>query len=488
MSPLAARLLRLILGLYLGIAMLTTGLQLYAEYTNERETMSAGVSESVELVMPALIAGLRDIDKQVLGDTIKSLSKIKTITGLHLIGDIEVREGRVDNTDSTSWIDQSFKQSYAIEDVSIDGERKVLGFLYAYSQVEALTARTKSGFISALSAAIVNTAFLGLILYFVIKSVVVAPLLKLSQRINKASCGPDVGKRATPSGGTASNRTDEVTSLFRAFLSMRRDFGKSRAIFQEQRDRLIARAEEAEATSNAKSDFLTNISHELRTPMHAILSFSEIGDRKVANAGTTEGRKYFQKISTSGARLMTILNDLLDLSKLESTNSGIDLRENSVNRIVEMSIEEMASLASQRDIQLRFKTSPGNDCCLLDVSHCLQVMRNLISNAIKFSPTGSAVDIEVTRYLDMQHDQNSLYITVEDRGIGIPDDEIELVFDKFVQSSKTKSNTDGTGLGLAICREIINHHGGKIWAEPNRETGSRFVIRFQLAQIASKAA
>ena len=171
MSPLAAKLLRPIFGLYFGVAILTTGLQLYAEYTDERSAMFAEISESVELIMPALGSALWEFDKDAIGDILQSLVKNRAITGLRMVGEIEVVEGRIaaenpsDGPDTTSWIDSPFKRPFAIEHNDVHGTQTVIGYLYTYSHPEVLVARIENVFFSVLISELIKTAFLCLILY-----------------------------------------------------------------------------------------------------------------------------------------------------------------------------------------------------------------------------------------------------------------------------------------------------------------------------------
>ena len=227
MSPLAAKLLRLIFGLYFSVAIFTTGMQLYAEYTDERSAMIAEVSESVELIMPALGSALSNFEREVIDDILQALLKNRAITGLRMVGEIEVVEGRVDSENPsgesapTSWISSTFKQPFVIENVDVDGTTTVIGFLYTYSHTEVLIARVENLFVSVLLSEFIKAAFLWLILYLVIVRAVAVPLVKLSQCINEINCEPGAGKKVSLARDSASGRVDELTSLFRVFVAMR---------------------------------------------------------------------------------------------------------------------------------------------------------------------------------------------------------------------------------------------------------------------------
>jgi len=231
----------------------------------------------------------------------------------------------------------------------------------------------------------------------------------------------------------------------------------------------------AEASNNAKSNFLTNISHELRTPLHGILSFASFGVKKHASANPDKILDYFQKIQQSGETLLMLLNDLLDLAKLESGKVTFEFRLADLGSLIDSMRKGYNSLALERNLTVRCEHSEANEKIVLDADKIGQVLRNLFSNAIKFSPNGGTIDITTFKKAD------SIVVSVRDQGAGIPENELENVFDKFVQSSKTKNGAGGTGLGLAICRDIIAAHKGRIWAENNPDKGANLSFEIPLS-------
>jgi PAS domain S-box-containing protein len=227
----------------------------------------------------------------------------------------------------------------------------------------------------------------------------------------------------------------------------------------------------------SKSEFLANMSHELRTPMHSILSFSQLGLKKIESADKEKLLKYFNRIETSGERLLVLLNDLLDLSKLESGRMDLELKTANLQLTLESCLNEQESQIA--DQKLRITTSFDRDCIgTFDTVRINQVITNLLSNAIKFTPDGKSISITITT--DKLADRPTLCFSIEDEGIGIPEGELEEVFDKFIQSSKTKTSAGGTGLGLSICKEIISSHHGKIWAKHGAHGGTIFKFTIPL--------
>ncbi|MCP4753902.1 MAG: PAS domain S-box protein, partial [Proteobacteria bacterium] len=233
--------------------------------------------------------------------------------------------------------------------------------------------------------------------------------------------------------------------------------------------------EQAESANRAKSEFLANISHELRTPMQGILGFSSLGIDRINDVDRKKLGSYFSNVHSSGKRLLLLLNDLLDLSKLEAGKIEYDFKEGRISKVIEVVMNDFIALSREQNIAIEFNSPSFPDVAVMDAGRIMQVVGNLLSNAVKFSNSNGKVTI------DIENQQDFLTISVTDGGLGIPEDELESVFDKFVQSSKTATGAGGTGLGLAISRRIVSDHSGEIWAASNPEGGS--VISFSIPKI-----
>jgi signal transduction histidine kinase len=205
--------------------------------------------------------------------------------------------------------------------------------------------------------------------------------------------------------------------------------------------------------------FLANMSHELRTPMHGILSFSRFGQQRLKTIQDPELESYFKEIYESGSRLMSLLNDLLDLSKLEAGKAECHVEECNFNQIVESIFNELSAFALEKGIKMQLQKISDDMSVIVDYRQMQQVLRNLISNALKFSEKDSTI------HVTMRSEKDLFCFSVTNKGLGIPKSELETIFDKFVQSSKTKTGAGGTGLGLSICKEIVHLHKGRIWAD-----------------------
>jgi signal transduction histidine kinase len=214
------------------------------------------------------------------------------------------------------------------------------------------------------------------------------------------------------------------------------------------------------------------MSHELRTPLHGILSFARFGRRRMGKASPEKLLQYFENIENCGGTLLHLVNQLLDLAKLESRTLILNPKRWNAIEMIQGVARELNALAEERNVAFKIESSNGPVALFVDRDKFAQLIRNIVGNALKVSPAGGTIAVRVN-----EHD-GRVGVRVEDQGPGIPEDELESIFDKFVQSSRTSTGAGGTGLGLAICKEIVAHHNGRIWAENALPHGAIICLEF----------
>lgn len=245
---------------------------------------------------------------------------------------------------------------------------------------------------------------------------------------------------------------------------------------QKAIEHALTRAKEAaEAASMAKSSFLASMSHELRTPMHAILSYSDLGLEKAEGVEHDKLRRYYQRINVSGKRLLGLINDLLDLAKLEAGKMNYELAAHDLQTLVDDALGEVRPLLERKGLVLQFQPDEQPISLICDRNRVLQVLVNLLGNAVKFTPEGKHIYLGFLRDEPMRGGGIGSGIRLRDEGPGVAVDELESIFEKFIQGSTTHKQ-GGTGLGLAICRDIVRDHGGDVYASNDPTGGAVFTL------------
>ena len=230
--------------------------------------------------------------------------------------------------------------------------------------------------------------------------------------------------------------------------------------------------------SRLKSEFLANMSHELRTPLNAILGFSEILKDNLVALEEEQRHECLENIHASGKHLLELVNDVLDLSKIEAGRMELSYDDFFVNNAVREVHNVIRSLSERRDIDLSIDVVPEDLLVRADKSKFKQVLYNLLSNAIKFTAQGGRV------WVKARAECETLCVDVGDTGVGIPREHHERIFNEFYQvDSATTRQVEGTGLGLSLTRRIVELHGGRMHLESEPGAGSVFTFRLPLSGI-----
>ncbi len=268
------------------------------------------------------------------------------------------------------------------------------------------------------------------------------------------------------------DKTENLTRAYEHLQVSNRDLENANRELEEANRRLME-------IDKLKSDFISVVSHELRTPLTSIKAFTELILMK-PRISPLKKTRMLTIINNEAERLARLINDILDLNRIESGELSWQVEAVSINDVVKTSIANMQTLAENKNISLSSHTEPAIPTLTGDRDRLIQVVTNIISNSIKYTPSGGRISISVNQ---TKGPQTLIKVSIADTGIGIPAEDLEVIFEKFRRSGDILTSTiEGTGLGLAISRQIVEHHGGRIWAESTLGMGSTFTFTLPLTR------
>jgi signal transduction histidine kinase len=323
----------------------------------------------------------------------------------------------------------------------------------ARAQTDSLIAQNRSSYASSRDLFIgvgVASIALAVILGFVLSSSLVGPIQRTEARLAQIAEG-DFTRRL------------EVEN--------RDELGTLAANVNRMNDELRRLYDELEAVSRHKSEFLANMSHELRTPLNAIIGFSELLEMQVAGELNTEQLAYVRDVLDAGRHLLSVINDILDLSKVEAGKMELELTEFSLRQALEAGLTMHADRAARAGVALGLALDPQDITVRADERKVRQVVFNLLSNAVKFTPPGGRVDVRA------HVTDGFVEVDVTDTGEGIAAADAERIFEEFASGA----TEEGTGLGLPLSRRFVELHGGHLWAESVPGEGSAFRFTMPVA-------
>jgi len=296
----------------------------------------------------------------------------------------------------------------------------------------------------------VGSIALALALGYAISWSLIGPVRHMDERLQQIASGDFAGRVEIP------NR-DELGALAANLNRMSEELGR---LYQQ-----------LEAASRHKSEFLANMSHELRTPLNAIIGFSEVLLERMFGELNPKQEEYLQDIMTSGRHLLSLINDILDLSKVEAGRMELEPSAFDLPAALEGCLTLVRERATRHGITLGLTVDERLGQIVADERKVRQVVLNLLSNAVKFTPEGGRVAVGAARA------DGSVEVSVSDTGIGIAQDEQEAIFEEFRQAgSDYTRKREGTGLGLALSRKFVELHGGRIWVKSEVGKGSTFTF------------
>jgi len=319
-------------------------------------------------------------------------------------------------------------------------------------KTNALVAENRRAYVSSRNLFIgvgAGTVFLALLLGLVLSWSLIWPI----QRIG--------GRLAAIASGDFSGRID---------VANRDELGTLATNVNRMNDELRRVYRELESTSRHKSEFLANMSHELRTPLNAIIGFSQVLRERMFGEINEKQREYLEDILSSGNHLLSLINDVLDLSKVEAGQIELEINRFSLREALERGLVMIRERASKDGVQLVLELDPAAEIVEGDERRIRQVIFNLLSNAVKFTPPGGRVELK-SAWLD-----GEVRVSVTDTGPGIAAEDQERIFEEFQQTEAGAGQREGTGLGLALSKRLVELHDGRIWVDSEPGEGSAFAF------------
>ncbi len=303
-----------------------------------------------------------------------------------------------------------------------------------------------------------------------------------SPRLIEAYCDVEVDVNENPVSihGTASDITIE-----RLAQDILKDHKQRLEIEVAERTKDLFQAKEAaEAANRAKSEFLTNMTHELRTPMHHISSYTHLALKQL-DSREEKTRGFLKKADSASGKMIDLVDRLFDLSNFEVRNTQYSFRRVDLFAMMKEVASEFETQIQEKGINFSIADLDVLSNVICDLERIKKVFKELLANSIKFIDNQGTISVSFGsgNHLPAERQDGNdntegryLFVSIKDDGPGIPESEFELIFDRFTQSTKTKTGAGGTGLGLAICKDIIEGHNGKIWAENNPDSGATFTF------------
>ena len=327
------------------------------------------------------------------------------------------------------------------------GDQGILGRLPGERQAVQVPDITSGSYSSPISDALIEAGY---------RAVVAVPLIREDHLIGAL----------TMSRKTPGEFSPEMIELLQTFATQSALAIQNARLFRE----IEEKSRQLEVASQHKSEFLANMSHELRTPLNAIIGFSEVLSERMFGELNEKQEEYSNDIHASGQHLLSLINDILDLSKIEAGRMELDLSDFNLPSAIENALMLIRERAGRRSIALHTDIDGRLGQIQGDERKVRQVVLNLLSNAIKFTPEGGRIDVSAVPK------DGLVEVSVSDTGIGISPEDQEKAFEEFRQVGTKAKKIEGTGLGLTLCRKFVELHGGKIWVKSQVGEGSTFTF------------
>lgn len=499
-NTITGQLLRNIFGVFFGIAIVMIFFQVYLEFDKIKVEINKEFKSLETSFGPAIVSALWEANDLALDSILKGISKNNYIKGMKIeneSGDVEayngevlVNEESVKNNSKNSFDKQLFFYKFKLKR-NVGKQTYILGTVTIYSSNEYIVEKLKSSFIPILRNSIFQILILMFIIFIFLNRILKGPLEALTKAVKNLN-PENLSELKVENLGE-----NELGTLQKSFNVLILNLIKSQNIIKiknrELEDykkflsqkvevrtaELKSSLEETKAANQVKESFLANISHEIRTPLNAIIGFSEIMGHLTTTGKSVDLREYITGIKMSSKNLLSIINNILDISKVRSGKMTLD---NKILNFKEMldDLKDMYFILSQeKGINLTFEYS--NEIPKFIVSsegRLRQIFLNLINNALKFTSKGF-IKVSVSK-LDYKASKENLIgfqIKVQDTGVGIPQNQMKRIFEPFVQrEGQSVNDYGGTGLGLSIIKGILDIMNGSINVESKEGEGTTFIV------------
>lgn len=356
---------------------------------------------------------------------------------------------------------------------ALRGPLRVLKITLPSREVESAISKSRA----VLLTTAILTVFLAVIaLYLIVRYVIVKPLSHLREVSDEISRGNTSLRADIQTNDEFEDLAASFNRMLRHLVDAQEELRKANTDLDAKLDQLAQANMQLHEMNRLKSDFLANMSHELRTPLNSIIGFSDV--LRGIDALNDKQQRYVDNIGKSGRVLLEMINDILDLAKMESGKMDLRLTEFSLSPVVLAQCDLVRALSEEKNIDLEVDVQADLPPIYQDQGKIQQILTNLLSNAIKFTPEGGRIVVSAERNLD-----GDLLLTVEDTGVGIAEEDRTIIFEKFRQGTTVLGDNhltrkfSGTGLGLSIVKELCRLLGGEITFESELGKGSRFTAR-----------
>ncbi len=492
-EKISSQLLRSIFGLYFLVAVLVTVIQISLELKNVKQNIIGQLISLEDSFGPALRTALWEQNDLAVTSIIKGVTKNEFVSGMDIFdefGELLSHEGITKQTGKVSWIDQNFSHEFEIF-YDKNGKDMKVGKTVIYSSNQIIITRIKYSLILIIINSFIKTAVLWLIMIYFINRLLEKPLDKLTKEVKSVEM--DNIKKIDPVTENK-NQLSVFVDAFNDLLERLKGYKEQVQYNHKNLEKKVksrtkeleTALEEVKVMKEVKEQFLSNISHEIRTPLNGIIGFSDILENHL-DLSVEDRVSYASELKSSAKNLLKVLNNIIDLSKLNTNKITFHFGNFNLKDMTNDLLMMFSSQAKEKNIDLKFEYEEDLlENIYFDEQRLRQALFNIIHNAVKFTKKGFIKLSVRTEGKSSTSDIRDLVITIEDSGVGIPEDQISRVFESFVQSRGQSINDyDGTGIGLSLSSEIINKMNGKVQVQSEEGKGTRFIIHLPEIQFLS---